>query len=341
MPSGTGGGLPAPWRDAIVSAVTRVVGEAPIFLIGSRATGEALPQSDCDVSVVLPSRKVPGAARRLPAVSAALSRDFGLPVSINPVPQLLFRRARHNLYVLKIHLEGVALGGHADAAPGRVGDHQPGQAPAGAGWDPGSPMAHRAEVSYLMSAVHTLLGGVDPQVIQGRADNPRMVAALRKATAQAAQACLLSTGRYVTGAQAAPMAEQLGLLPAGPLGVEGFVALQAALLRLLGPTPVRGSGIRSAARDLQYVALSALRGHRRWQVLCRYRGIEARLASASLYLLQSLAPGHLDGYDDGPTRKAVSLLPPVLRPGLPDYYSTRDIILREWASAQPLVGVIP
>lgn len=340
MPSGTGSCLPSPWRDAIVGAVTKVVGEAPIFLIGSRATGEASSHSDCDVSVVLPSRKVPGAARRLPAVSVALSRDFGVPVSVNPVPKLLFRRARHNLYVLKIRLEGVALCGHAEAAPGRIGARQPRQAPAGAGWDPGSPGAHRAQVSYLMSAVHTLLGGVDAQVIQGGADNAG-AAALRKARVQAAQACLLSTGRYVTGAQAVAVAEQLGLLPAGPPGAQGFAVLRAALLGLLGPAPVRGSGVRSAARDLQYVALSALRGHWRWQVLCRYRGIEARLASASLYLLESLASGHLDGYDDGLIGKAASLLPPALRPMLPDYHSVRDAIFREWASAQPLVGVIP
>jgi hypothetical protein len=341
MPSGTGSGLPSPWRDAIVGAVTKVVGEAPIFLIGSRATGEASSHSDCDVSVVLPSRKVPGAARRLPAVSVALSRDFGVPVSVNPVPKLLFRRARHNLYVLKIRLEGVALCGHAYAAPGRIGDCQPGQALAGTGWNPDSPMARRAQVSYLMSAVHTLLGGVDSQVIQGGADNARAAAALRKAWAQAAQACLLSTGRYVTGAQAVPMAEQLGLLPARSPGAQGFAVLRAALLRLLGPAPVGRSGVHSAARDLQYVALSALRGHWRWQVLCRYRGIEARLASASLYLLQSLAPGHLDGYDDGLLGEAVSLLPPALRPRSQDYHSIRDTILREWASAQPLVGVIP
>lgn len=328
MPSGTGGGLPVPWRDAIVSAVTGVVGEAPIFLIGSRATGEASPHSDCDVSVVLASRKLLGAARRLPAVSAGLSRDFGVPVSVNPVPRLLFRRARHNLYVLKIRSEGIALCGHGEPA-------------AGTGWDPGSPKARRAEVSYLISAVHTLLKGVDPQAVQADRDSAPAAAVLRKARAQVAQACLLSTGRYVTGAQAVPMAEQLGLLPAGPPGTEGFATLRAALLGLLGPAPVRGSGVRSAARDLQYVALSALRGHWRWQALYRYRGIEARLASASLYLLESLAPGYLDGYDDGLIGKAVSLLPPALRPGSPDYHSILDTILREWASAQPLVGIIP
>lgn len=328
MPSGTGGGLPGPWRDTIVSAVTGVVGEAPIFLIGSRATGEASAHSDCDVSVVLPSRKVPSAARRLPAVSAALSRDFGVPVSVNPVPQLLFRRSRQNLYVLKIRLEGVALCGHADAMPD-------------SSWDPSSPSAHRAQVSYLLSAVHTLLQGIGPQVIQGGADNARAAAALRKARVQTAQACLLSTGRYVPGAQAVPMAEQLGLLPVGPPGVAGFAALRATLLELLGPAPVRGSGVRPAARDLQYMALSALRGHWRLLAVCRYRGMEARLASASLYLLQSLAPGHLDGYDHGLIDKAVALLPPALRPGSPDYDSVRNTIFREWASAQPLVGVIP
>jgi predicted nucleotidyltransferase len=335
--SGVGGGLPVPWRLAIVRMVAESVGAAQVFLIGSRATGEANPESDCDISVVLPMWKVLRAARRFPSVAAALSRDFGVPVSVNPVPRWLFGHARHNLYVLKVRTEGRLLSADAQAV-------SPGQKWPASGdpvWEKSSPLARHAEVSYLMSAVHTLLVGVEPRILLRCSLDARAEAALSKARAQVAQACLLARGHYVAAARAVTMAEQLGLLVVGPSGVEAFIGLRGRLLRILGSHPIRGSGARSAARDLQYVALSALRGNRRFQVLGHYRGMEARLAAASLYLLQSLSPGQPDGYSADLARKASLLLPPGLRPPCEDYGALRDIILTEWASAQPLVGIVP
>jgi hypothetical protein len=339
-------GLPAAWRDPIVSSVTEAVGAARVFLIGSRATGEAHPWSDCDVTVVVPSRKIVMAARRLQPVAATLSRDFGVPVSVNPVPKWLFDRAHHNLYMLKVRTEGIHLNGDA-SVEGDVGLELSGgcetwRVPGVAEWDAGSLLARCAEVSYLMSAVHTLLEGVDPAVLIRASLDAGAEAALQKAKVQVAQCCLLARGQYVAAAPAAVMmAEQLGLVPAGLSGVDCFIGLRQRLLRVLGPNPVTGLGVRSAARDLQYVALSTLRGRRRWPILCRDRGIEGRLASASLHLLQSLSGEQPSGYDASLVLKASSLLPAGLRPQSQEYEAVRDVILSEWSSAQPLAGIVP
>lgn len=332
------------WRHCIVSAVTEAVGAAQVFLIGSRATGEALAWSDCDISVVLPSRKILTAGRRFPAVAAALSRNLGVPVSINPVPKFLFDRARHNLYLLKIRAEGVRLDADASAgadamfaAPGC--DTSP--APVVEEWNTCSPASHRAEISYLLSAVHGLLQGVEPHsMLQGSLD-ARAEAAVRKAQTQFAQSCLLSTGQYVASSAAAvTMATQLGLLPVGISGVAAFLDLQLRLSRALGPDPVPRSGLRAMGRDLQYVALSALRGHRRWSIPFRHRGIQGSLASASVRLLLSLSPDAPGGFHTDLVREATLLLPAALRTASPEYRAVRDVILSEWGSAQPLVGIV-
>jgi predicted nucleotidyltransferase len=344
MSPGAARGLPGSWRRAVVSAVTEAVGPAQVFLVGSRATGEANPQSDCDVSVVLPLRKVLVAARRLPVIAAELSEDFGVSVSVNPVPKLLFDRARHSLYLLKIRTEGLRLSGDAEpegnlgfsTTSGRGIRH----AQDDAEWDTNSPKARRAEVSYLLSAVHALLAGIDPDALpRGSLDTPAQ-AALRKARTQVAQACLLVRGCYVSTARAAKAAEDLGLVPAEVSGTEGFFSLRRRLLQVLSADPVTNSGVRSAARDLQYVALSALRGRWRLPVLRHHHGVEARLASASLYLLQSLSAEQPHGYDTTMVRRAWLVLPSAIRPQSQDYSLIRDIILLEWASAQPLVGVV-
>ena len=340
-------GLPDAWRHAIVRSVAEAVGAAQIFLIGSRSRGEGAPQSDCDISVVLPSRKMLMAVRRLPLVSASLSRTFGVSVSVNPVPKWLFDHAHHNLYLLKIRVEGMRL----DAAAGEWSEAgsavssplEPRRPPSIVEWDTSSPSARRAEVSYLLSAVHTLLDGIDPENVRRGSLDARAEAALRKARAQVAQSYLLERGLYMTSAAAAvKRTEQLRLLPVGLTGLDGFFALRERLLKLLGPNPVSGCGLRPAARDLQYVALSALRRHRRWSILCHHRGIEASLASASLELLQSLSPDQPNGCDIDLVRRASVLLPSVIQP-LPQegYGILRDVILSEWASAQPLVGIIP
>ena len=337
-----GSNLPEAWRSLIVESVTEVVGAAQIFLIGSRARGEARSSSDCDVSVVLPSRKIFMAARRLPAVAAALSKDFGISVSVNPVPKFLFFRAQHNLYVLKIRMEGIRL--DYDTHFGEdTATHNGSWTTSGvAEWNTRSPRAHCAEVSYLLSAVHVLLEAVEPRVLLRGSLDFRGKAALRKANAQVAQACLLARGQYVvSGAAAVEMSEQLGLLPIGLSGIEGFFDLRWRLLHILGPNPVSRSGARSTARDLQYVALSSLRGHQRWSILRHYRGIEARLASASLLLLQALSAKQPEGYNARLAFEASLLLPPELRPRSQEYEVLRDVILSEWVSAQPLVGVIP
>ena len=47
----------------IVDTVHGAVGECPVLLCGSRASGEPATDSDYDVFVVLPARRVPFATR--------------------------------------------------------------------------------------------------------------------------------------------------------------------------------------------------------------------------------------------------------------------------------------
>lgn len=325
--------IPDPWQRAIVGAVTEAVGEAQVLLIGSRATRDAHSCSDCDISVVVPSYKILLAARRLPAVAARLAQDFGIPVSVNPIPRLLFDRAHHSLYLLKTRTEGLLLNGDAlsSVATGRKSS--------GADWDTNSSAARRAEVSYLLSAVHTLVGAVLPSTLMARTLDAPAEAAIRKARTQVAQACLLVRGMYMPAAIAAEEAERQGLVPADGEGIDAFAGLRRRLLQILSATPMTSSRTRSYVSDLQYVALSAVRGQRRLPVLGS--GIAGRLASASVLLLRSLSPEQPGGYDPATAGRAWLLLPRAIRPGSRDYLPVRDVVLSEWASAQPLVGVMP
>src|SRR5690349_6756698 len=76
--------LPDEWRTKIIRLVNEAVGQAEIFVIGSRALGTATAQSDCDVSVLLPLRKVIVAAGPLQHAASRLTSEFGVAVSVNP-----------------------------------------------------------------------------------------------------------------------------------------------------------------------------------------------------------------------------------------------------------------
>lgn len=96
------------WED-VVQTIHRAVGPAPVLLAGSRATGAATPGSDYDLVVVLPLRRIPRALGRLANARAELERMLGAPVSLNPLPRYQAQRGATNLFVWKLHYEGVAL----------------------------------------------------------------------------------------------------------------------------------------------------------------------------------------------------------------------------------------
>lgn len=338
--------LPDSWRESIARLVNDAVGSAPIFLIGSRGRGDALPGSDCDISVIIPLAKIILATQRLHRAAITLASEFGVDVSVNPVPKWSFNHGHRNLYILKIKIEGVRLDTDSNAAR----EQETGLTlPAASklhnqvvSWSPSAPSAYRAEISYLITAVHNLLQGIEPCLLQNNRLDPKGEAALQKAKAQVCQSYLLVRGQYVPSpSDAVTIAERLGLIPVNMSGVNGFIRLQKQLLHVLGKTPIKRHGVRAVARDIQYVALSTMRGRHRWAVLYRYHGIEGRLAAASLDLLQSLSVETLSGCDANLLIRACSMLPVELRPLRIDYRTLRDTILSEWASAQPLVGIIP
>lgn len=338
--------LPDGWRETIARLVNDAVGPAPIFLIGSRGRGDALPGSDCDVSVIIPLAKIILATQRLHRVAGTLASEFGVDVSVNPVPKWSFNHGDRNLYILKIKIEGVRLDTDSnDAQEQETGLTLPASSRLHSqvvSWSPSTPSAYRAEVSYLITAVHNLLRGIEPHLLQNNRLDPKGETALQKAKAQVCQSYLLVRGQYVPSpTDAVTIAERLGSIPIDMSGANGFIRLQKQLLHVLGKTPIKRHGVRSVARDIQYVALSTMRGRHRWAVLYRYHGIERRLAAASLDLLQSLSVEAPNGYDANLLIRACCMLPAELRPPTTDYRTLRDTILSEWASAQPLVGIIP
>src|SRR5205814_4190363 len=90
------------------------LGDVPVLLCGSRATGAATPTSDYDVLVVLPRRRIPFELGRLKALGRALSAELAAPVTINPLPAHLTRRPRPNLFLWKLQREARLL---SSAAP--------------------------------------------------------------------------------------------------------------------------------------------------------------------------------------------------------------------------------
>lgn len=307
-------------EEAIVAAARGAVGDAPVLLCGSRATGEAAPGSDWDVVVLLARGRVLRAARPLARAAAELERQLGAPVALRPAPAARLR-STDNLFLWKARREGRLLA----APPGyRL---PPAEAPA---------LSAAAERSYLLSALLFLLGTVEPEQLAGQLP-PAARSGARKALLHIAQLRLLRSGRYAPrlGEALAEAGEaRLTEIGAALDRPEAWLALRDAIVAELEGLPPRSSRLGNA----RYAVLSAVGGRSRWRAAASSRPVEARLASAALLLLRAV--GADGGIDEELAARASQALPPSLRPAGPQsWQKLRDRVVSEWPAAHPVLAL--
>jgi hypothetical protein len=317
------------WGRAIHAEVTAAVGAVPILVVGSRALGSASPESDCDAAVVLPLWKIPLAMEPLDAAARRLGEALGVAVSLNPLPKRSLRHPGGNLYLRKLRSEGRRLGSDGSLSVRPCSSCVAGDA------------NERALTSYLLSAVNALLRESTPEEVH-RAPLPQPVQhALLKAVLHLAQVRLLTSGRYESTLEACLLLvddAELSDCAARPADPETFTTVGRLLRMLLGDDPITMGVGATALRNGQYAVLSALRGRARISAASR-GGVEAALARASILLLEALCPANAAAHE-GLVRRASAALPRTLRPDAPTWFAVRSVVVQEWPSAHPLVGLV-
>lgn len=320
--------LPDDWATEICSAARSAAPGATVVLTGSRAVGDASSSSDCDVSVVVPSWKIPFVVARLKRAADAISELTGVEVSMNPLPRKRYREPGDNLYATKVRLEGVVLCGARPTDEER----RSGGGAACAG----------ALTSYLLSAVHVLVLGLEPLEMTAPELPDAAALAVRKATLQVVQAFLLARGTYESDRTRALERlgdEELRRCAERSGDLASFLALRRRLLDALGPVPIALSDRRGVLRNQQFALLSALRGRNRLHFVLSGRSVEGALARSSVLLLASLDPHRAGGVDLARLHRAAAAIPSSLRPPV-DWCSVRRVVSSEWPCAHPLVGLV-
>lgn len=318
------------WRSdadlstAIVTAIARRTNTRAVILCGSRATGGAQPDSDYDVLAVMPLLAVPLRLAHLDAAARELESELGVPVSINPLPSFRLRRPGRTLLVWKALTEGVVLAGDAFTGGTEV-----------------PLLTAQAARSYALSGLRYLLAHVDPDMPPSGWGSARVAADVRKAVLHAAQLQLLTRGRYAsTIADAARQLDATEALELERLAARADdLSTWRRVAELLQPWVGRHEEQpRSRLPDLQYLALSAISRRRPHPaVLIADRSVRVRLATAVELLVRSV--GADGGVDGGHVEAANAILPRHLRSSDPSFTSVRDAVEREWALADPLVGL--
>jgi len=315
-------------EQIVADAIGEALGPVPVILIGSRATGEADEASDYDLLVVMPVLRIPFLLRRMNLTAKRLEAELGARVSINPLPRFRLRRPGRSLLPWKVRREGKIL-----------------SSPSGFTLGAAEPAKVTTEMSssYATSAIHYLIEQLQPAELSLPSVPPHLQRAVRKALLHAAQLRLLRTGRY-----APTLDEALGMLEPADARELGRVARMcdrpdawfATLDLLIGEIdeepPTR---MRALAANVQYAALSALRGRSfRAKAFAEERPIGDRLRRSVVLLAGSIRPGGT--VDPGGVSSAVAALPNFLRPSCEiSWTAVRDLIEREWAKATPLVGL--
>jgi predicted nucleotidyltransferase len=310
----------------IVSAIQAAIGpDYPILLLGSRARNEAAPESDYDVYVVLPAVKSATAVRRVGKVSRRLGQELGVGVSINPLPRFRIKRPGSTLLVWKLGREGKVLA-----------------APNGFRLDEASPPAPSSGAlsSYAISGLRFLVEDLDPRQLAGSPLDHRLQRQMRKAALHAAQIALLKRGLYATRLPDAldlldgEERERLWLAGEGELEPDLWFTLRTELLSNVEiPRP---GLVRTTLESSQYTVLSMLRG-RGYRSPFDVLGPCERLWQSLTLLANAVRPGgEVDGLD---VEAAARALPPRLRRQSGSWGRVRDLVVSEWPSADPLVGV--
>ena len=309
----------------IVTEIAERTSTRAVILCGSRATGDARPDSDYDVLAVMPLLAIPLRLGHLDAAARELESMLGVPVSINPLPSFRLRHPGRTLLVWKALTEGVVLAGETT--------------PGGRAEIPS--LTAQAARSYALSGLRYLLAHVDPSAPRFGWGTRAVAADVRKALLHAAQLQLLERGRY-----ASSLADAARHLDAGEaLELEQLVARadtvetwRRAADRLRSWVGSHEEQPRSRLADLQYLVLSVMSRRRPHPVvLVARRPLRVRLAGAVEHLVLSVrADGSIDR---GEIAAAEATLPPYMRPREASFASIRDAVEREWPLADPLVGL--
>jgi predicted nucleotidyltransferase len=311
----------------IVDAVEHDLHAEGVILCGSRAIGEARPDSDYDVFVVLPTWRIPLALGGMRRASEELSEELGAPVRINPLPAFRLRRPGRSFIVWKAFTEGRILS--APGMPHAVEVPLPSNVEA-------------ARSSYAVSGLRALLHDLEPSAL-ARDPLPELVAhGVEKALLHAAQLELLRDGRYApTMERCLPLLERMRGIRFARLSERTHRAatwFEARELLVPDARPPASRLHRKLLEDGQFLALSALA--RRWprfRVLVARRSVQVRSANAAIELTRAVGPG--GAVDERRLAEARAWAAPLVggRPGT--WRELRDAIESVWPQANPLVGV--
>ena len=311
----------------IVDAVEHDLHAEGVILCGSRAIGDARPDSDYDVFVVLPSWRVPWSLGAMRRASEDLSAQLGAPVRINPLPAFRLRRPGRSFIVWKAFTEGRILS--APEMPHTLEVPLPSDLRA-------------ARSSYAISGLRALLHDLSPGDLASD-PLPELVAhGVEKALLHAAQLELLRDGRYApTIERCLPLLDRMRGIRFARLSERTHRAatwFEARELLLPDAKPPLRRLHRKLLEDGQFLALSALaRRLPRPQVLFARRSVQVRSAEAVIELSKALGPGGTIA----PKRLAEARRwsSPFV-PGRPaSWTELRDAIESVWPQANPLVGV--
>ena len=142
------------------SIVKEIVGNVPveaIILVGSRAKGISSKQSDYDVVVVMKTPLVPIYILSLKKINEDLTAKHGVKIEVNPLPTFRARRAKGNLFLLKLKREGELIYGKDYIKLINPGDPKD--------------MVIDWYFSYLASSMKKLIAPYDPITIRGKPSN--------------------------------------------------------------------------------------------------------------------------------------------------------------------------
>jgi predicted nucleotidyltransferase len=312
----------------IVDAVHGAVGECPVLLWGSRASGEPATDSDYDVFVVLPARRVPFATRRLRDAAATLEERLGVPVSLSPVPRVALDRPQ-KLACWKLLRESRLLAGaagfelHAQAV---------------------RPVRDAAAFSYLMSAALYLIEHLEPRDLRQPTLPGDVERGVRKALLHTAQLRLLRRGAYASRLEdvLARLDDPVlsGLAGACELPETWFLVRDEVTADLPPRPGDHGLG-RTFVTNVQYGALAALAGNPGWRTArtaLSTEPVDVRLGAAAVELLEAVDRG--GEVVELRLANARHLMPrPLIESDQASWTELRDSVVREWGRAHPLVGL--
>ena len=309
-----------PSEAAIAAATRRVLGDVPVILCGSRASGSAGPESDYDVVVAVPWRRLPFVIRPLAELSAWLTQELGSAVTINPVPVRRLQR-RVNLFIWKVTREGRVLAAPSGFSLPRT------ECP---------PISGRVRFSYLMTGVFYLLS---VEVNSGHLavhglESDRLAG---KALLNAVQLRLMSREGEALAVDAQEQLVAVARLSSLSSQPRRWFAARDVLLRELEIAGSADSPVVAVKANLRYVVIAAFRGRMRWSSLFSRGAVDRRYGDAAIRLARSVAES--GGVEASDLRAVRSLLPwCVRRRSAPTLEAIRGVLLREWPDAHPVIA---